>query len=72
MTGLSLSAGSPLLHATRATGIVALVLLTASVALGIADIVKFAAPGLPRVVTAGLHRNVSLLVAARGPEDHAN
>jgi sulfoxide reductase heme-binding subunit YedZ len=53
---------SPLWYATRATGMVALVLLTASVILGIAGTTRFTAPGLPRVVTAGLHRNVSLLV----------
>jgi hypothetical protein len=66
MTGLSMSAAgagvSPLWYATRATGVVALVLLTVSVVLGIAGTTRFAAPGLPRVVTAGLHRNVSLLV----------
>jgi methionine sulfoxide reductase heme-binding subunit len=66
MTGLSMSAAgagvSPLWYATRATGVVALVLLTVSVVLGIAGTTRFASPGLPRVVTAGLHRNVSLLV----------
>jgi Ferric reductase like transmembrane component len=66
MTGLSVSAAgtgvSPLWYATRATGVVALVLLTVSVVLGIAGTTRFVAPGLPRVVTAGLHRNVSLLV----------
>jgi methionine sulfoxide reductase heme-binding subunit len=66
MTGVPLSAAStsvsPLWYATRATGVVALVLLTVTVILGIAGTARFAAPGLPRVVTAGLHRNVSLLV----------
>jgi len=51
-------------YATRAFGVVALVLLTATVILGIAGTARFAAPGLPRVVTAGLHRNLSLLVLA--------
>jgi sulfoxide reductase heme-binding subunit YedZ len=51
-------------YATRALGVVALVLLTATVILGIAGTARFAAPGLPRVVTAGLHRNISLLVLA--------
>jgi methionine sulfoxide reductase heme-binding subunit len=51
-------------YATRAFGVVALVLLTATVVLGIAGTARFAAPGLPRVVTAGLHRNLSLLVLA--------
>jgi predicted ferric reductase len=49
-------------YATRATGVVALVLLTATVVLGVAGTARFAAPGLPRVLTAGLHRNLSLLV----------
>lgn len=66
MTTVTLSAasssGSPLWYATRATGIVALILLTATVVLGIAGAARFAAPGLPRVVSAGLHRNISLLV----------
>jgi len=65
MTGAALSAASgvsPLWYATRATGVVALLLLTATVILGIAGTARFTAPGLPRVVTAGLHRNISLLV----------
>src|SRR3984885_3550421 len=49
-------------YATRATGVVALVLLTATVVLGVAGTARFAAPGLPRVLTAGLHRNLSLLL----------
>ncbi len=53
---------SPLWYATRATGVVALLLLTATVVMGIAAHAGVAAPGLPRVVTGGLHRNVSLLV----------
>ena len=64
-TGASLAAagagGSPLWYATRATGVIALVLLTATVILGVA---RIELPGLPRVVTAGLHRNLSLLVVA--------
>jgi methionine sulfoxide reductase heme-binding subunit len=66
MTGGLLSAAgggaSPLWYATRATGVVALVLLTGTVVLGIASTARFAAPGWPRVVIAGLHRNLSLLV----------
>jgi sulfoxide reductase heme-binding subunit YedZ len=56
--------GSPLWYATRATGVTALVLLTATVVLGITGRARLEAPGLPRVVTAGLHRNISLLVVA--------
>jgi sulfoxide reductase heme-binding subunit YedZ len=48
--------------ATRSTGIAALVLLTASMVLGILTSSRFARPTLPRFVTMGLHRNVSLLV----------
>lgn len=52
---------SPLWYATRATGVVALVLLTATVMLGVAGIARFATPRWPRMVTAQLHRNLSLL-----------
>src|SRR2546430_16292541 len=48
-------------YATRATGVVALVLLTANVVLGVAGAARFEAPRMPRVVTAGLHRNLSLI-----------
>jgi sulfoxide reductase heme-binding subunit YedZ len=48
--------------ATRSTGIAALVLLTASMVLGILTASRYARPSLPRFVTMGLHRNVSLLV----------
>jgi sulfoxide reductase heme-binding subunit YedZ len=54
--------GSALWYATRATGVVALVLLTLTVLLGIAGAGRVTAPGLPRLVTAGLHRSVSALV----------
>jgi len=55
---------SPLWYATRATGVVALVLLTVAVVLGIAANAGLATAGIPRAVTGGLHRNVSLLVLA--------
>lgn len=48
--------------ATRATGTAALVLLTTSMVLGILTSGRYARPKLPRFVTMGLHRNVSLLV----------
>jgi sulfoxide reductase heme-binding subunit YedZ len=48
--------------ATRSTGIAALILLTASMVLGILTSSRYARPNLPRFVTMGLHRNVSLLV----------
>lgn len=55
---------SALWYATRATGEMALVLLTATVVLGIAGTARFATPRWPRVMTAGLHRNLSLLSVA--------
>jgi sulfoxide reductase heme-binding subunit YedZ len=58
------AAGSPLWYATRATGVVALVLLTATVVLGVAGTARFATPHWPRVITAQLHRNLSLLSVA--------
>ena len=49
-------------YLTRGTGVVSLVLLTLSVALGIAEVVRYASPGWPRFVLAALHKNASLLV----------
>jgi predicted ferric reductase len=43
---------------------VSLVLLTVSVALGVAEIVRFATPRWPRFVIAAIHRNASLLAIA--------
>ena len=56
--------GTTLWYLTRGTGIVALVLLTASMALGIMEVNRWASPRWPRFVTAGLHRNLSLLSVA--------
>jgi Ferric reductase like transmembrane component len=53
---------SPLWYATRATGVMALILLTATVLLGVATAAGAAQPGTPRVITSALHRNLSLLV----------
>ena len=55
---------SALWYLTRATGAVALLLLTLSVALGIANIGRLQRPGWPRFVVEGLRRNVSLLALA--------
>jgi DMSO/TMAO reductase YedYZ heme-binding membrane subunit len=55
---------SPLWYATRATGVIALVLLTVTVALGVAGTARLDTAALPRVVRSGLHRNVSLLAVA--------
>jgi len=51
-------------YLTRGTGLVALLLLTASVVLGIMESVRWARPRWPKLLTAGLHKNVSLLVLA--------
>jgi methionine sulfoxide reductase heme-binding subunit len=60
----STSGPSPLWYATRATGVVALVLLTLTVALGIAGASRLESRNWPRVITTGLHRNISLVVVA--------
>lgn len=48
-------------YATRATGVVSLVLLTAVVALGVAGTVRLKSERWPRFLVSGLHRNVTLL-----------
>ena len=57
------AAPSPLWYLSRGTGAVTLVLLTATVVLGIGGTLRWRpAAGLPRFVIDGLHRNLSLLV----------
>lgn len=51
-------------YLTRASGAVALVLLTASVLIGIADLGRVRTPGVPRFMIDGLHRTASLLSVA--------
>jgi predicted ferric reductase len=53
--------GPGLWYATRATGLVAFLLLTLCVVLGLVTVVRFTTAKLPRFVTVGLHRNTSLL-----------
>ena len=48
-------------YLTRASGAVALVLLTISVVIGIAAIARMRGPGVPRFVVDGVHRTASLL-----------
>ncbi len=66
MTGQALvvTSSTPLWYTTRATGLVAMVLLTISMACGLLSSVGYQRPGLPRFVTVGLHRNASLLALA--------
>ena len=51
-------------YLTRGTGTIALVLLTLSVALGIANVRRLHSPNVPRFVLDAVHRNVSLLAMA--------
>jgi hypothetical protein len=51
-------------YLTRGTGIVALILLTLSVALGVVDVRRLRTPRWPRFVLDAMHRNVSLLALA--------
>ena len=56
-----LASGSTLLwYATRATGIVSMVLLTGTVMLGVIGTARAATARWPRLVTAALHRNLAL------------
>jgi predicted ferric reductase len=58
----ALQHGPALWYATRATGLVTMLLLTASVLLGVLTTGRFAGGSWPRFLTVGLHRNLSLLV----------
>jgi DMSO/TMAO reductase YedYZ heme-binding membrane subunit len=51
-------------YATRGTGVVALLLLTGTVLLGLLGPMRTASPRWPRFVLGGLHRNLSLLGVA--------
>ena len=51
-------------YASRATGVVALLLLTAVLVLGILVNRQGRLPGLPRFAVTSLHRNISLLAVA--------
>ncbi len=48
-------------YMTRGFGLVALVLLTLTLVLGLTQAVRYGRPGLPRFVISALHRNVPLL-----------
>ena len=51
-------------YLTRGTGVVALILLTLSVALGVANVRRLRTERVPRFVIDAVHRNVSLLAMA--------
>ncbi len=61
---IAVAGPSPLWYLSRATGIVTLVLLTASVVLGVLQVLRWAPAGTPRFVVVSLHRAISLLVVA--------
>src|SRR5580692_10840061 len=61
---LVINSATPLWYTTRATGLIAMVLLTISMGCGLLSSVGYQRPGLPRFVTIGLHRNASLLALA--------
>lgn len=61
---LAISGGSLTWYVARATGIVTLAFLTASVLLGILTSFRWSSPSWPRFVVEFVHRNVSLLVLA--------
>lgn len=61
MSVLAATGPSPLWYLTRGTGLVALVLLTATVVLGVVTTSRWQRPAWPRFATLGLHRNLSLL-----------
>ena len=61
---LVVTSSTPLWYITRATGVVALVLLTVGMALGLLTAVRFEGRHWPRFITIGLHRNMSLLALA--------
>src|SRR5262252_3662787 len=54
--------GPGMWYASRAAGLVTLLLLTASVLLGVMTAGRFTSDRWPRFLTTGLHRNISLLV----------
>lgn len=58
---LAVSSPSAFWFLTRGTGIVALLLLTAVVLLGVSGVRRWRSERLPRFVVAGLHRNLTLL-----------
>jgi methionine sulfoxide reductase heme-binding subunit len=61
---VGLTASTVLWYASRATGVVALVLLTLVLLLGILVNRRRPLPGLPRFATPSLHRSLSLLAVA--------
>ncbi|MDX6427606.1 MAG: methionine sulfoxide reductase heme-binding subunit, partial [Gaiellaceae bacterium] len=61
MTLAAAANGTVYWYLTRSLGVGALVLLTASVALGVLSVTRWRSERWPRFVTTGLHRNLTLL-----------
>ena len=59
-----ITADTALWYASRAAGVVALLMLTLVITLGVLTNRQGRLPGLPRFVVLGLHRNVALLAVA--------
>ena len=59
-----INSSTALWYASRATGVVALLLLTAVMLLGLLVTRQGRLPGLPRFAVSGLHRNLSMLAVA--------
>ena len=59
---IAATSGKAFWYATRGTGVVALILLTASVVIGIVTSIRLETRGWPRYVIELVHKNVSLLV----------
>jgi hypothetical protein len=65
VTPLAIATGpTTLWYLTRATGVVALILLTTAVVLGVLSSVRWRTGRVPRFVVGGLHRNVTLVAIA--------
>jgi len=66
MTGVAVTAAvgtnsRALWYLTRGFGLIDLVLLTATLVMGLTQVVRYARPGLPRFVISALHKNISIL-----------
>jgi hypothetical protein len=64
MTAAAVSGSNAMWYLTRGTGVVALMLLTLSVALGVANVRRVRTVQMSRFVVAAIHRNASLLAVA--------
>lgn len=61
ITGAIGTNSQALWYMTRGFGLIDLVLLTATMVMGLTQVVRFARPGWPRFVVSALHKNISLL-----------